>query len=844
MQESISFGTWLRQKRRSLDLTQKAFAYQLGCAEITVRRMEADEYKPSKELALTLFEKLGISEAERPQWVRFARGSSGFPPNSPPTPNKLKSNLPASLTSFIGREREQTEIMGLMSKNRLVTLVGTGGMGKTRLALQVGQKLLSNYPDGVWFIPLDSLSNPMLVPSTVASVFDIRERPDRSVLEILKKLLREKITLLILDSCEHLLESCAQLIRSLLTHCPNLKILITSREIVNMEGEAAYYLPSLSIPENDDILPEKMGGFESIRLFEERAALAISSFRLTEQNTQTVVDICRRIDGIPLAIELAAARVDILQVNEILEQLNHCFELLANNRRVALPRHQTMRASMDWSWELLNEAEQTFMRELSVFAGGWTLESAQAVCEGDALNLTRVLVKKSLIILNQESSRKTRFRFHEIVRQYAHEKLIEAREEENIRTRHLNYFLKLSEQAEPALRGLAQMEWMDMLNDERHNIRTALDWADNTDVEAGLYISGRLWRFWEDVDLREGENWLKRFLDTTESHRHPHARAQALYAYGIILYLTVQYGPLREVTEECLAIYRALGDQHGEIDGLIISARFYFATGDTVQTMGFVRQALALSKSLRDVWRQAFAMGHLGWANENYTKRISSFKEAVSLFREVGDLRELQEYLGTLGNYEMLGGDIELAQEHVSEAMHLSQNSYFKGAMHFLSALGRIEAVKGNFEKARALLEKSIENADELGFRNDYLWDRAHLSHIIVKQGQFLEAAEIFVETTQEFFKAGSVIGVCYSLEGLAGLFAATNKPAVAAQLIGWVDATRKELHDRRPVLEQADVDKIIKDCLAKMGEVAFSDAYDDGQKMTIDEAVSYVLGS
>jgi predicted ATPase/DNA-binding XRE family transcriptional regulator len=842
MPESISFGTWLRQKRRSLDLTQKAFADRVGCAEITVRRMEADEYKPSKELALTLFEKLGIPGSERSQWISFARGMSSLPIQSIPDANKPKTNLPASLSSFIGREQEQTEIMGLIAKNRLVTLVGTGGMGKTRLALQVGQRLLNNYPDGVWFVSLDSLSNPMLVPSTVASIFDIRERPDRSVIEILKNLLREKTTLLILDSCEHLLEPCAQLIISLLTYCQNLKIFVTSREIVNMEGEAAYYLPSLSIPENDGILAEKMNGFESVRLFEERAALAISSFRLTEQNTQTVVDICRRIDGIPLAIELAAARVDILQVNEILEQLNHCFDLLANNRRATLPRHQTMRASMDWSWGLLTQSEQTFLRRLSVFAGGWTLESAQAVCEGDAFNLTSALVKKSLIIVNQELARETRFRFHEIVRQYARERLTDAGEEENICTRHLNHFLHFSELAEPALRGPAQIEWMSRLNDERDNIRTALDWADKTDVEAGLYISGRLWRFWEDVDLREGENWLKRFLDTTESHHHPHARAKALYAYGIILYLTVQYVPMREITEECLASYRSLGDLQGEIDGLILSARLRFATSDMVQTIELVQQALALSKSLGDVWRQAFALGHLGWADQDYSRRISSFKEAVSLFRKVGDLRELQEYLGTLGNYEMLGGDIESAQEHVNEAMLLSQNSYFKGAMHFLSALGRIESLKGNFEKARGLLEKSIENADELGFRNDSLWDRAHLSHIIVKQGQFFEASEIFLETTQDFFKAGNVIGVCYSLEGMAGLYAATNKPAVAAQLIGWADATRQKIQDTRPRLEQADVDKIIAACLKNMGEVAFADAYDEGAKMTLDEAVAFAL--
>jgi tetratricopeptide (TPR) repeat protein len=236
-------------------------------------------------------------------------------------------------------------------------------------------------------------------------------------------------------------------------------------------------------------------------------------------------------------------------------------------------------------------------------------------------------------------------------------------------------------------------------------------------------------------------------------------------------------------------------------------------------------------------------LGHLGWGSGNdYQQQISYFKKAVSLFRKAGDFRELQEYLGTLGNREMMGGDIESAQEHLAEAMQLSQNPYFKGAMHYLSALGRLEAVKGNFETARALIEKSITHAIELGNRNHYLWDRAQLGHVLVQQGPSPEARKIFIETAQEFLKDGNIVGVCYSLEGMAALFVETDKSAVAARLIGWADAIREKINDLRPLLEQQAVDKIIAACVAEMGEAAFSDAYEEGQRMTMDEAVSYSL--
>ena len=840
MNAEISFGSWLRQRRRTLDLTQQAFAERVGCARSTLRRMEAGDLKPSKELAFLLLEKLGIPEAERPEWVRFARGLSPIPQKSTQEffPPRGSTNLPTALTSFIGRENEQAELINHIAKNRLVTLAGAGGIGKSRLAQQVGERVQNDYPHGVWFVSLDSLSDPSFVPKTIASIFDIREEPNRPAIEILKNVLRQKTMLLILDNCEHLLTACSQLIKALLVHCPDLKTLVTSREILNIEGEATYYLPSLSLPENEQALPAKMDKYESVRLFEERAALAFSSFRLTKENAQIVGQLCRRLDGIPLAIELAAARTDILQVHEILKQLNHCFDLLANDRRITLPRHQTMRASIDWSWGLLNEDEQMFVWRLSVFAGGWTLESAQAVCEGNALNLISTLVKKSLIMVNQEAGRETRYRFHEIVRQYAREKLIEAGEEENIRTRHLKYFLQFSEQAESALRGPTQIEWYARLNDERDNIRAALEWADQIDVEAGLYLSSRLLRFWENFDFREGNYWLSKFLQKPESHAYPSARAKALYAHGRVLDYLEQLDAARSSAQECLALYRALGDRQGEVDGLL---RLSWASTDPAEKLALIQQALTLTQLLGDVRRQADALGQLGWFDES--NRFFPWKKAIALARQLGDWLGLASRLYTVGWFLILNGDVESAQKYLDEASVLYQQLNLKSAeAKFLLAYGRIALIQGDFENAQTYYQEGAKIYSEFGNRKDYLWARVHLGYVALRERNFTEAYHIFAETAHNFQNDHNIEGVIFTLEGMAGLYVATDKLVIAARLIGWADALHEQIKDTRPLLEQADVNKIIESCLTKMGEVAFSDAYDEGQKMSMDQAVALAL--
>ncbi len=430
----LSFGEWLKRRRGAEGWTQQQLAQKINCSTSALRKIESEERRPSAQIIQQLAQLFKIPEEEHKTFLRFARGDwqayAGDHVKEAPwrvSSSELQSNLPSHITSFIGREKEQDDAIQLVRKNRLVTLAGIGGIGKTRLAIQVGYQLLSEYSDGVWFVTLESLSDPVRVPQTVATLFDVREGVDQPITDTLKNVLRHKTLLLILDNCEHLLDACAQLIKTLLAYCPNLRILITSRELLNVEGEAAYYLPSLSMPErNAD--PENLAEYASIQLFVERATLAQSTFQLTKENSQTILDICRRVDGIPLAIELTAARANILKVEEILKQLRDCFAFLTSDGRMALPRHQTLQASMNWSWGLLSEAEQVFLQQLSVFAGGWTLEAAQAVCDGDVFRLTNALVKKSLIVVDQQSGHETRYRFHEIVRQYAHQKLVESDE--------------------------------------------------------------------------------------------------------------------------------------------------------------------------------------------------------------------------------------------------------------------------------------------------------------------------------------------------------------------------------------------------------------------------------
>src|SRR5215216_1319610 len=376
-----------------------------------------------------------------------------FPPLR--TIDNLPNNLPTQLTSFVGREKELADVRRLLQNTHLLTLIGPGGTGKTRLSIQAASEMLDQYPDGIWFVELAPILDPSLVPRTTAIAIGLRYEPQRPVIDMLCDYLRQKKILIILDNCEHLVYACAQMADRLLRAAPDTRILASSREALGIGGEVTYRVPSLGLPDISNLPPlELLSQYEAIHLFVDRATAAVPSFTVTNDNAPALAQVCHRLDGIPLAIELAAAKVRVLSVEQIAKRLDDRFRLLTGGSRTVLERHQTLRAAIDWSYNLLSAAEQVLFRRLSVFVGGWTLEAAELVCEGetvkseDILNLLEQLINKSLVIKEQEGN-EARYRMLETIRQYASEKLLEAKGVETIRDKHLAYFVKLVEQAEP-----------------------------------------------------------------------------------------------------------------------------------------------------------------------------------------------------------------------------------------------------------------------------------------------------------------------------------------------------------------------------------------------------------
>jgi predicted ATPase/DNA-binding SARP family transcriptional activator len=761
--------------------------------------------------------------------------------------NSLPNNIPIPMTSFIGRETELKEVLTLLSKFRLVTLTGSGGMGKTRLSIRVAEAVQETFPDGVWFLNLAPFSDPALIPDTLARVLGLREGGDSklSVTDLLINYLSSRRALIIFDNCEHLIAACARLADMLLTACTDLSILATSRQALRVSGEARYRVASLEVPA---LSVEKkisvLGNAASVRLFVERAAVVLPGFAINPQNASDIVQICQRLDGIPLAIELAAARMNMLTTNQIMKRLDDRFNLLTRGLRSALPRHQTLRAAIEWGYGLLSEQERLLFRRLALFMGGWTLEAAEEVCGGNGIESSHVpyllsqLINKSLVVV-ETSNGENRYRRLETIRQFAGEKLNESGEREQIGAQHLEYFLKLAQEAELELYSASQMEWLQKLEAEHENMRAALEWADKTDVEAGLCLCGSMHRFWESFVFREGNYWLSKFLQKPESHHYPRPRARALSTYGWILVSLQQSDVAQSLAKESLELYRSLGDQRGEVDGLLLLG---WISPSRAQKMEFNQQALELAQSFGDVRRQASALWHLGWLYQG-ENRFVYWKKAIALTRSLGNLRGLAGSLSTTGFFLLLNGEIESAQKHLDESNRLYQQLNLNlPPTHLLSAYSQISLIRGDFKKARAYLEEAIRSNVEFGSRQGYLWARVRLGYVALREGNLSEAVLCFSETAKGFREDKYKVGAVYALEGIASLLVVADRHERGAQLIGWADASREKTSDMRPLLEQSDINQDITAIIAKIGNAAFEEAYNAGNLMTLDQAVAFAL--
>jgi len=625
------------------------------------------------------------------------------------------NNLPLQISTFVGREAEIAEVRELLNRSRLLTLTGAGGCGKTRLALQVAAEVLDDHPDGVWWVDLAPISDSALVASEVAATLSIRELPSQPVIDTLTAQLAERRLLIGLDNCEHLLQACAELTATLLEACPGVVVLATSRESVGIEGEQSWRVPSLPVPAAE-LAGAALAEVEAVQLFCDRARQARPNFRLVEANAHAVATICRRLDGIPLAIELAAARVRVLTPQEIADAMRERFALLTGGSRTAMPRQRTLEASVDWSHDLLSTAEQTLFRRISVFAGGWTLDAVESVCAGDGLEVVEILdllaslVDKSLVQADEQGFR-TRYGMLETVRAYARQKLSDAAEAALVRNQHLDYHMRLAESAEPALFGAGLEQWLEPLATEIDNFRGALGWAiDAGRIDEALRLASALWLFFEARGhWREGREHLESALAAEDGSAL--ARAKALVAVGHVATIGSDWVAARRFAEEALAIGREVGDERTVGRALDLKG-WALISLEPGAAMSVLEQSIAISRPLGDAWFLAdalFGAGFLATVRGQLRAAPPLLEDALAVSRAAGNLLGIRESLTWLGLNATLQCRFSEAGAMLGEALAQSRSLgdplFAMLDLAFLG-FGRIRA--GELAAARVSIEEAI----------------------------------------------------------------------------------------------------------------------------------------
>lgn len=768
---------------------------------------------------------------------------SAWPQLNVQQPNPPKTNLPALLTTVIGREQERDETTHLLTQHRLVTLLGTGGIGKTTLSLQIGQQLLGDYPDGVWFIELAPLTDPRLVAQEVASAMGITIQANRSLTEHLQSVLQPRTTLIVLDNCEHLLDACAHLANALLRHCPNLTILATSREPLSVPGEALYDLPPLAFPAlSTNEAVAALAAYPAMQLFAERARLVQSHFVIDEAKTPFIMQICRQLDGLPLAIELAAARVNVLSVQEIATRLQENFHLLTQGSRTVLPRHQTMRALIDWSHNLLTESEQRILHRLSVFAGGYTLDAAEAICVGEdidayaVLDLTAQLVNKSLVQrMRQSQSDETRYHLLETIRQYAQEKLSETGNEAIYHNRHLAYFVKMAEEGEPKLYDANRAFWLQKLRDEIDNLRLALRWALATDPASGLRLIVASWDFWlASDDVGELEGRLTQLLE--QYKEEDILRARALVVYAHLLADIGDFAKSKQIATQSLALARAISDKQTE------GASLYRLGWISDNRSELVQQSIGLFQEVGDKRNQALAMTHLGQSTNDPEQTRAILRDALQLHRELGYTEGIAKCQTILARQLIWNEAYSAAMPLLKEALDLyRQLGNQGGESGIFSMYGSIAYWQGDYEQAYTYYQKAVLLRENDGTFFD-LWPRVAMAYASLRMGNITEAKEQLGDSAQAFSKIGLMAGMVYSIEGLASLYVNQGQPKWAVQLLAWADAMREEIQDRRPTVEQNSVEADLAQIFSQMSGADFEEAYERGREMSVDQALALAL--
>jgi predicted ATPase len=770
---------------------------------------------PSGTGLLDLGERL-LKDLSRPEHV-FQVTAPDLPSEFSPlkTLEGQHSSLPAQPTPLVGRDRELDEVLALLRSPavRLLTLTGPGGTGKTRLGLQAATELTDEFEDGVFFVALAAIADVALVAPTIARALGLAEGSNQPPEELLEGYLRDRQTLLVLDNFEHILASAA-LLDALLSAASGLKVLATSRTPLGLYGEHEYPVPPLSLPVPGSLpSPDRLARYEAVRLFVERARAVRPDFSLTEENAGAVAEICKRLDGLPLAIELAAARIKLLPPQAMLSRLGNRLKLLTSGARNLPERQRTLRNTIEWSHELLEEGEKALFATLAVFSGGSTLEATEAVCdpEGglpvDVLEGISSLLDRSLLRQEEGPEGEPRFAMLETIHEFASERFEASNEVEKLKERHAEYFLALSEEAEPQLREPEQEAWFERLELEHNNMRAALTWAiEQRNSELGLRLAGALWRFWWMRGyFDEGRRWLDEVL--AEGGGTLPARLKVLDGVSWLANAQGDLDRAEEAAEEGLRS----SDEAG-IEGSV-AASFRGTLGDVAQNRGdpekakrLFEESVRLYREAKDRWGVAWALGGLGNlfnVREDYERAKELYEEGLALSRELGQSELQSAYLISLGHVSLLEGDFERAIALNEEAAALHQERGRRGGLEFaLDNLGWAALLHGDHDRAETIHKESLALCRDLG--DKYI------------------GAE--------------------SLEGLACAAGARREDERAARLFGAAWALREAVGYRLVPRERALREPYLLAARASVEEAAWNEAWEEGRKMTFTEAVSYAL--
>ena len=853
-----AFADLLRRCRIAKGLTQEELAARATVSARTVSYLEQGTIiRPHQETVRLLAEALGLAAEERAAFEQAARTLHAPAPRVVSV-HRPPHNLPAPITPLVGRADECASLAALLRREevRLVTITGLGGIGKTRLGLAVAADLLPHFPDGVFFVSLAAIREPAFIISAIALAIGVREATGQAPRETLLAHLRTKRLLLILDNFEQILPAAAVVV-DLLATCPRLKVLVTSRAPLHVQGEHEWSVDPLSLPAAHVADVRAIAQSPAVELFRQRAVAVKRDFRLTTENAGAVATICVALDGLPLAIELAAPRIRSLSPATLLTRLEHRLAILTGGAHDLPARQQTLRRAIDWSYDLLTQGEQQLFRRLGVFVGGWTMEAAEAVCGAEEIAVTVLdgmesLIGKSLVRPVEAIGDIPRFAMLETIREYALEQLARSGETEATLRRHAAYFLAFAEAVEPALVGSVQGSVLTRLEADHDNIRAALRWArDAAEDRIGLRLAAALWPFWNVHSyLHEGREWLEDFLARSAGDDRPDdaaTRAKALSGAAMLAHQQGDTAQSAARAAESLAMYRQLGNKRGIAFALNLLGAAAFERNDYDQAAVRYTESLALRREIGDQWGVAGSLNNLGRTARfrgDFAQAAAFYQESEALRREIGDKLGVAIALANQGHMARDQGDRIHAGPLLEKSLALYQEMRDKrGIAIVLNQLAQLAHDAGENQRARTLGEESLALRRTIGDKWGIANSLGTLGEIAYAAGDDAQAQMLYQESLARYSSMQNTLGIVECLERLAQLAAGREEWGDATRFLGAAAALRE--HIRAPILpiDRPIIAHFIATARAVFGDDPYMAAWEAGQRAPLEQVIAHAIG-